>query len=319
MLYSREELSNPSFDHHKAMARYVYKFINQKSEFKRLKEHEKEYAFNWMRCMCDDSGNPAFDLYVEPLAFEYLFYNIILTYGEDVDSFDGSFEGAKGELSQQQVQKDKHFFFEYLDRWKNEIENRKGQYLSIITPMLKQKLAKIKSICSSDEEYRSRETYCYAVFFYIYYKSKLLFDEMSPKAVLFEINGYKFAETIYSFCHIFTRHYVPSLNRGLENSMNDNLPFININNFLQSLKELVQTYFSFEGIIVEPSTEYLLFQFNGHHYILWIKYKSLDVLNKQKGFELRSFYKCQSEQDLNKFKEATAIEVVEGFDCMYKM
>ena len=41
MIYSSKELKAEGFDHKTAMQCYMYKYINQKKEFHRLKAHEK--------------------------------------------------------------------------------------------------------------------------------------------------------------------------------------------------------------------------------------------------------------------------------------
>lgn len=150
--------------------------MNQKKEFKRLKPHEKDYLFGWMRVSYNEQGKPAFDLYEETEAQEYIFFNIVLTYGEDIDKFEGPIMGPHGKLMDEEIRKDHAFFDKYLSIWKKQIEKRNGPYLSIIAPMLYQKLKELKSVCSSEDEYNSRERYCYGIFFYIYYKSKLLFE-----------------------------------------------------------------------------------------------------------------------------------------------
>ena len=315
MLYSRRQLQSPSFDHRTAMSRYLNKYLNQKSEFRRLKAHEKDYVFEWSNCIRDDQENPVINLNEEPLACEYLFYRIILTYGEDVDNFKGCFIGPKGIIPEDQVQKDKSFFDNCLIHWKRMIDEHKGPYLSIIDPMLKRKLVELKKACKSEEEYCSREKYCLAVFFYLYYKAKVYFDELNPKALIFTIKNYTFVVNIYTFCHIFTRHYVPSLNRGIDgNSMNDELPCIDINNFLESIQNLITSYFSVCDEL-DSSKEYLLFKLNNDPYILWIKYKRLNELSKNPGFEVRSFYKCNEETDLKRFCNTRDIHLCNGVVC----
>lgn len=315
MLYSRRQLRSPNFNYQTAMSRYLNKYLNQKSEFKRLKAHEKDYVFEWANHILDNKGNPIINLYEEPLACEYLFYRIILTYGEDVDSFKGRFTDHKGVIPENQVQKDKSFFDNCLIHWKRMIDEHKGPYLSIIEPLLKRKLVELKKACKSEEEYNSREKYCLAVFFYLYYKAKVYFDELNPKALIFTLKDYTFVANIYTFCHIFTRHYVPSLNRGIDgNSMNDDLPCIDINNFLESIQNLIASYFSICDEL-DSSKEYLLFKLNNDPYILWIKYKRLDELSKNYGFEIRSFYKCEAENDLIRFIDTHDVPIGKDIVC----
>ena len=65
MLYTNKQLVSKGFDHRIAVKRYLYKYLNQKKEFKRLKPHEKDYLFGWMRVSYNEQGKPAFDLYEE--------------------------------------------------------------------------------------------------------------------------------------------------------------------------------------------------------------------------------------------------------------
>lgn len=313
MLYTNSQLKSEDLDHEIAIGRYLYKYMNQRKDFLRLKPHEKDYIFGWMQVIYHNETH-AFDLYEDPYAQEYIFFNIILIYGEDVDKFAGRLYGPSGELTEEQINKDHIFFNKYLQIWKKQIEQHKGVYLAVISPMLHQKLKELKSICSSDDEYIVRERYCYGVFFYIYYKAKLYFGDNKYKCLIFNIIKYDFVINIYTFCHIFSRHYVPSLNRGLPNTMNDSIKYIDINNFAESLRDLIVLYFTHNKDLT-LSTEYLLFKFNGEPYIIWIKYKKMDELKKREGFEVRSFYKCESDTDLSRFIGTKEIKLKEECTC----
>ena len=305
MLYSYEELNCKDIDHITAYKRYLYKYINQKKEFRRLKFHEKDYTFGWMEATYTDNKANAFNLYKIKEAKEYLFYKIILTYGENVCDFSAITYGPNGKITANQLRKDKRLFNEYLQVWKNYIAKPNGAYLTIIAPMIRRKIKELKSICTSQTDFLNREKYCYAIFFYIYYKAKLYFDEKKEKYLTFRILNKPFIINIYSFCHILSRHYIPSLNRGLPNTMNDKLPFIDINNFSKSLQVIIETYFKINPTL-DINTEYLLFNINNTPYILWIKYKRLKDCY---GYEVCSFYKCQDQKDLEKFKKGIVIKL----------
>lgn len=109
MLYTNKQLVSKGFDHRIAVKRYLYKYLNQKKEFKRLKPHEKDYLFGWMRVSYNEQGEPAFDLYEETEAQEYIFFNIVLTYGEDIDKFEGPIMGPHGKLMDEEIRKDHAF------------------------------------------------------------------------------------------------------------------------------------------------------------------------------------------------------------------
>lgn len=315
MIYSSEQIK--LFDSNKhaiAVGRYLHKYFNDQYNFRRLKPHEKDYLFGWMETITNDDGNRVYDLYKIPEAKEYLFNKIILRYGEDVDSFSCSICGPSGKLTANQVRKDKRFFNEYLQIWKKQLENPMGMYLPVIKRELNDKLKELSKICLTEQEYKGREKYCYAVFFYVYYKAKLYFEEKKEKYLEFEEHGYKFIANIYSYCHIFTRHYVPSLNRGMSNTINADIPCIDINNFLESIKKLVDIYFE-KNHNLDTSMEYLLYKINGDKYIMWIKYKKLNELCHQEGFEIRSFYRCTKGTDLIRFYATMDVEFDKGCYC----
>jgi hypothetical protein len=267
-----------------------------------------------METITDDDGKFVYNLYKIPEAKEFLFCKIFLKYGEDVDSFSRSFYGFWGKLTANQVRKDQRFFNEYLQIWKNQLEKPIGKYLPIIKKELNNKLKELSKICSTEQEYKSREKYCYGVFFYVYYKAKLYFEEKTEKSLVFEELGYKFVANIYSYCHIFTRHYVPSLNRGMSNTMNRDIPHIDTNTFLDSIKGLVRLYFE-RSTNLDSNKEYLLYKIKGDKYIMWIKYKRLNELSFHEGFEIRSFYKCSEEIDLNRFSSTRDIEFDKDCYC----
>jgi hypothetical protein len=317
MLYKRKQLESLSFvDNKPILERYLYKFHNQRSEFKRLKLHEKDYVFGYMKIIKNDSGENVFDLYKISEAREYVFYTIILNYGEDVAGFNGPLYGPYGKLSALQIRKDKRFFYEYLATWINQLKKGEGKYLMILKPLLNHKLNEIRKITKTAKEFDKRKIYCYAVFFCIYYKARLYFEERNEKFLRFDIQGYTFVANIYTFCHIYARHYVPSLNRGLPNSMNSKIPCIDLDDFLGSIKRIIIAYFKFD-LNLNESKEYLLFKVRREQYILWIKFKRMSELSQNKGFEVRSFYKCQEARDLDKFINTVDIEFDKGCYCCY--
>lgn len=305
-MYSAAQLQDPKFDHKTAITRFLHKFHYHRNEFRKFKVYEKHYVFEWMRAIYKDNGESAFDLYEIEEAKEYLFYSIILCYGEDIDEFSPPLYNAKGKIPAKIIRKDKRFFNEYLDTWKGQIKRHKGPYLDVIVPMLNEKLRNLKIICS-EYEYKIREKYCYAVFFYLYYRTRLYFDGIRDKCITFSIQGYTFVINTYSFCHIFNRHYVPSLNKGFDSTMNNQHDGIDIRDLPLSLRKLIIIYFSyFNGLSV--NVEYLLFEFNGFPYILWIKYKNISELHNNKGFEVRSYYRCEEQRDLDKFTGKTKVQ-----------
>lgn len=72
--------------------------------------------------------------------------------------------GPHGKLMDEEIRKD-HAFLINIYQYGKANRKRNGPYLSIIAPMLYQKLKELKSVCSSEDEYNSRERYCYGIFF----------------------------------------------------------------------------------------------------------------------------------------------------------
>lgn len=317
MLYTSEQIRSFDINQHRdAVERYLHKFSRPK-EFCHLKLHEKDYLFRWMKLRKDDSDNLFYNMYKMSEAAEFMFNEIILTYGEDVDSFSRAFYGPFGKLSAKQVRKDQRFFNEYLHLWKNQVQMCKGPYLVVIKPLLRNKLKELKIICMPEQEYRNREKYFYASFFWIYYRAKLYFEEKGQSFLLFKVQQYSFVANIYSFCHILSRHYIPSMNVGLSTTINSDIPCIDINNFLESIKNMVLIYFEKDPYI-DNDKQYLLYKINGERYILWIKYKNLNELSHKKGFEIRSFYRCERIDDVSKFDGAKDVEFADGCYCCIK-
>lgn len=311
-MYSSSELQDPEFDHKSAMQRFLHKFQNQRKEFRRLKEYEKHYAFDWMNVIYNDNGQHAFDLYGIDEAKEYIFYSIILCYGENVADFSPPLYDAYGKIPAGKIRKDKRFFNEYLHIWMSQLDKRKGQYLSVLDKPLRNKLLNLQKVCTK-KEYKAREKYCYAVFFHIYYKAKLYFEAIKNKYLSLDIGDYTFVYNIYSYTHILSRHFYPSLNRGLGVSINTQSCGIDLNDVGGSILKHLDTYFTYCTELNECK-EYLLFKFKSDKYIMWIQYKTLKELNhNKKGFEVRSFYRCESQHDLNKFTGRR--EIIHSPDC----
>lgn len=147
-----------------------------------------------------------------------------------------------------------------------------------------------------------------ATFFHVYYIVRYYFDEKQTKDEEIECNGSIFYADIYSYCHILTRHYYPTMNEGLNISLNDNLSILSLRELPSGILKLVKAYCKYKKIT--KSDEYLLFFLDSQRYIMWIKYDS--ILNtSKKGFEIRSFYKCEVDRDLIKFVNKRIISINE--------
>lgn len=305
MLYSRTTLKTKNFAvHHKAMERYLHKFMNDEKNFDRLKWHEKDFFFEHLQILRDDNGKKKFNLLKIPKAADYLFEKIILLYAggsKEIDfsritsDYDGVIDKKRQDLYQT-------FFWKRLSIWRNEMESRKGSYASVICPMRNQKRKELDNLYGkkiiNKAEYIKRENRIDVTFYHIYYKARCYFDELKDNSEKTNVCDFDFYADIYTYCHVLSRHYFPQMNIGIGGTLNDNIPYVDVFELPKSLLQLIVDYSKFGTITKE--TEYLLFQMDGSQYILWVKYGKIPSLNNKEGFEIRSFYKCIEKRDLDK-------------------
>lgn len=302
MIYSRSYLTSLKFQDLKVpLQRYYHKFSNK--EFKRLKMHEKDFFFQNLKLFSSDenhSNKRAFDIRKIREAKEYCFYSIILTYaGNGYIDFDTPKFDYRGKISACEMRKDKRFFYEYLNIWKNQVNSKLGPYFHLINVELNRKLKLLPDLLSktiSKKEYNKKTTYLWAIFFHIYYKAKVYFDEKKDKFEEWNIGGFNIRFDVYSYVHILSRHYYPVMNNGMSVSCNSKNKVINMHELPLSILSLMKKHIQRSGLSKE--TEFLLYEIDGAKYILWIKYISGI---KFSGFQIRSFYNCQEQCDLDKF------------------
>ena len=77
--------------------------------------------------------------------------------------------------------------------------------------------------------------------------------------------------------------------------------------FLPSILELVKLYAKEKTITKD--TEYLLFIIENKKYILWMQYKKTARHNNKEGMQIRSFYRCEKDNDLEKFNNKTVVKI----------
>lgn len=286
------------------LSRYLHKFEKHRKEITHLKFHEKDFLFRSMKILRNNGGSYSYDLFSIPEAKEFLFDWVILAHANQVMVFDGKIQGPEGRLSKQEIARNRLYFFSYLDVWKKQVESGIGAYFSIIKPALYKKLKELNNWAGEDKRRQQqllrKRPFIYAMFFHIYYRVKLFFDERPVPSVLKQIGSFYFVFNIYSFVHILSRHYYPDMNNNIEVSLNTQRKCINLNNLPNEIIELIEKRNTLCPITRQ--TEYLPYSIDGDLYILWIKYKQLNEI-KQEGFEVRSFYKCEKECDLDKVKE----------------
>lgn len=312
-LYSRRYLYHLSYKEALVpIQRYLYKFENQRKEISRLKLHEKDFLFRAIRTLYKPNGKKKYNVYdIEELR-ECLFFWIILLHSNMTMVFDGFVPGVKkGPMSEKEKQKNKKFFNRYLRVWKEQIEAGKGPYLSIIKPAIHLKLKSWREHNKANnlpvELLKQKEVYVYACFFNIYYHVKMYFDELSNPYVLRQINGIDVVFNVFSYVHIYSRHYIPNMNLDLGGmSMNQELDVVDLDELPDSIFGLLEK--ANAQTPISPTTEFYLFKLNGVKYILWLKYKQLNE-TKENGFEIRSFYRCIGEHDLIKFTKTPYVSI----------
>lgn len=289
------------------LQRYTYKFGAHRSEVVRLKAHEKDFLFQSLKMLRDINGQLVFDLFEISEAKEYLFNWIILVHANRVMVFDGPITDAYGLLTLAEKRRNKRFFYEYLNVWKNQIEKGKGGYFSVIKPMINQKFKDWETWAGNDSskkrQLKDKFVYIYACFFHIYYRVKLYFDEKPHNHIIKKIGKYDVVFNVYSFIHILSRHFYPNMNQDIGVSLNNEMDCMDIDYLPDELLKLIE-----ERNRISPltsDTEYLLYSYKGQNYILWLKYKRLNE-TKQDGFEVRSFYQCQEQRDIDKVNELGA-------------
>lgn len=310
-LYTRKELYYISFkDAQVPLQRYLFKFENQRKEIAKLKLHEKDFLFMAMLSLHKVSGERAYNVYKIPELKECLFNWIILLHSNMTMVFDGYVPGAgNAPLTVNEKRKNKRYFYECLQVWKNQIASARGAYMSVITPAINEKLKNWKeysvSVHLTVDQLKQKELFIYACFFRIYYHVKLYFDELPQPFVLRTINGIEVVFNVYSYVHIYSRHYIPNMNQDLGIvSLNPEIGSIDLDDLPDSILDLLERYNV--GNPITCKMEYCLFTWKDSRFILWLKYKRLNE-TKSFGFEVRSFYRCTEDRDIEKFKDGISI------------
>ena len=310
-LYSRKELDHISFEEMLVpFKRYFFKLQNHRKEIAKLKLHEKYFLFRAMRCYYKVTGVQIYNVYKVPELKECLFFWIILLHSNMTMVFDGFVPGPGNlPLTVKEKRQNKRFFYEYLQVWKNQIEAGKGVYMSIIKPAIHEKLNNWREYAGhvglSLEALKQKELFIYACFFHIYYHVKLYFDELSQPYILKRINGIDIVFNVYSYVHIYSRHYIPNMNLDLGTvSLNPETGAIDLDELPDSIFSLLESFN--DSFPLASDTQYCLFTWEDCFFILWLKPKVLNE-TKSRGLEVRSFYKCIEKRDLVKFADGRSI------------
>lgn len=316
MLYTRQQLSQKGFvDSHVAIQRYLYKFINHRTEISKLKWHEKDFFYEHLQILRNDKDQLVFDIYSIPEAKEYLLYKLILIYASNNNIIDFNKKSCdyKGEISKKEKKRHQKIFYQLLADWTKKLEEGKGQYLMIISPLYKNKLKELQKLKIQKKIdsriFTLRNIYMRATFYHVYYLVRKYFDGMKVKSESCVVCGIDFYADIYSYAHILTRHCYPKMNCGIGGSLNESIPVLDIFNMPFSILNLVKLYATKN--IIATTTEYLLYIIDNEKYILWIKYGKIALLDNRIGMEIRSFYHCEEHQDIDKFNGKTIVKIDE--------
>lgn len=317
MMYSRQELNTKGYvDHHVAMQRYWHKYMNDRKNFNRLKWHEKDFFYEHLQILKDDNGRYGFDLLKIPDAEDYLFEKIILIYASGNDSIDFSKKASDfdGIINKKRQAKYMSVYWKLLSKWRSRLDNPDDLYTGIIAPMRNEKLKELKLLLDNKQinkpTFVKRSNYIDTTFYHIYYKVKYYFDELKDRCEVKSIGGYDFYADVYTYIHVLSRHYVPLMNKGVGGTLNDQVPYVDVFKLPKSLLKLICDYANHGVITVD--TEYLLFEMDGMKYILWIKYGAIPNLKNKVGFEIRSFYRCSEQGDIDKFEDLTKQHIRNG-------
>ena len=317
MLYSRHDLKTKGFvDHHVAMQRYLHKYMNDKKNFNRLKYHEMDFFFEHLQILKNDKGRYVFDLVKIPDAEDYLFEKIILIYASGNESIDFSkkasdFDGLIDKKRQEQY---KFVYWRLLAKWRSRLDKPDDLYTGIIAPMRYEKLKELRLLYNKKQitkpTFVKRCNYVDTTFFHIYYKVKCYFDEFKDRCVIRPLKGHDFYADVYTYSHVLSRHYVPLMNKGVGGTFNDQIPYVDVFELPKSLLDLIEEYAGFGSIT--KKTEFLLFEMDGVKYILWIRFGSIPNLKEKAGYEIRSFYRCSEQRDIDRFKGLTKQHIRDG-------
>lgn len=303
-LYSRKELQNTDYTNSKTiMCRYLNKFINHRSEIRKIKWHEKDYFFEHLRIIKDSNNRFCYNLFLIPEAKEYLFLLTILLFSRNgFISFNGKVQDYNGVITPQTQKAYKNFFNSYFYEWEQELSSPQGAYLPTINFEYRRKVKEIENAYEEGVISFSQKTQriynAKIVFFYIYYKTRVFFDEMQDKYLSVNINGNMVIADIYTCCHVMSRHYFPPMNSILNVSLNDDIIGVDVMNLPESLLKLVESCSTVTPLT--KNTEYYLLLINNIKHIIWLKFHSNNCAKKQ-CLQIRSFYKCCDKSDISKF------------------
>jgi hypothetical protein len=326
MLYHSNVLRNLSGeDDVTAIKRYFHK-IN-KGETGKLCPHECEFiALRFRHIYKDDDNtdNPvlAIDPYDQHFLSEAVFKYLVLIYFENLD-FLRPVLGATREMSYEEILRDKKKFYELLQHWQIRLRSNKNdrflhevklEYLRKLAIIKRQKLNGLLGYHMYLRKCLEQELLA----FYIYFTVKSYFKNLQTTYIQTQAYGQRFVVNIYSYVHILSRHYIPKFNGiDTEKTFNNSLSFIDPFNLPSSLIQIVDDYFQHVPQNFILNQEYMLFAYQRQRYIIWWKLKTIQEINNEISYEIRTLYRVHRLNDLAKFNNTTLFERVDGVQFHY--
>lgn len=291
MFYTSKQLSSSDVClQNNAYLEYLYLYRHKKSTFHSLCPHEKDYFFSRIEASIGDSK--ILNLYSEEEAYEYIFYSIIVAYKQGVLCFEDKSVCQIHNNIHRKLNEDISFFNFFYRFWVNRVDTGKGKYMQEISSCIAKKIDEIQSKRYSEEEYVIREKQCYIMFFFVYYKAKLYFEELGNKCIVFTANEFTFVATALTYCHILSRHYFPLFNGSSDATFNEDVLFDDCKDMLENIKELIISHMKLvQNIKFNKNTARLLFKKKGQNYIMWLKRKRMSILSNNEGIEVCTFFR----------------------------
>ncbi len=316
MLYTKEQLrnSNPR-DEGVIIQRYLHKVI--KLETSKLLPHECEYLALRFRSIFRENERGEAELAVDPYGQAFLaeavFKFLILVYHENLDFLQPVIKGER-QLDAAEIALDKRKFEELLSNWRVRLvggrEDRilhevRLEYMRKIVLINKQYQIGAFGLFRYKRLWLEQELNA----FYIYFTVKSFFKSIKAQYVEVNAVGRRFVLNAYSYVHIISRHYIPKFN-GVdpERSFNQSLPFIDPFELPTDIGRLITDYFGRAPQAYVFQEEYMIFEYDRAHYILWWKQKSVEEIGKADGYEIRSLYRIAGTKDIPKLAGKTIID-----------
>lgn len=325
MLYTIDELKNHDKDENVvATGRYLHKIAWK--DTRKLRPHECDHLALSLRSIFkegkDGEDELAFDPYEHPFLDEAVFKYLILLYFENLDFLAPVYK-ATGELSRDELQRDSDKFFELLTTWRIRLNDKKSDPLFHEVKLeYHRKLAIVRKQYKEGAFgyflYQRKVLEQEILAFYIYYTVKIFFRNLNTSYVELAVRQRHFIMNYYGYVHVVSRHYIPKFN-GIdpERSFNTSLPFIDPFKLPTSILQLIADYFSRTPHQYQFNSQYMIFAYKNEHYIIWWKEKRMAELNNDCGFEIRTLYRMQSQQDLSKLQGKIQVDVDESLSFLY--